>query len=54
MVNEYINNAVSMALYLDKDLKCTCGNGHLLEGLYLVSYCEVMEEVLSEITIWKF
>lgn len=40
-----------MALYLDKDVKCTCGNGHLLEGLYLVSYCEVVEEGLSEIII---
>lgn len=51
MIKECVNNIINMVLYLDKVLKLACVSEHLLEGLQLVNYCEVMEGCLSEITL---
>lgn len=48
-----MNITVHMVLYLDKHLELACGSGHLLKGLHIVSYCEVMEGGLYEITLAK-
>lgn len=48
MIKECVNNIINMVLYLDKVLKLACVSEHLLEGLQLVNYCEVLKEGLSE------